>query len=214
MPDPDIYFKQVQLGPMQNFVYLIGDPQTRQAAVVDPGWEPDKILKQLDDDGYSLSKIFLTHTHPDHWMGLHGLLGETDVPVYVHAEESDELDVSRANLKPTSGGETVSVGQVPVQLIHTPGHTPGSQCLLARGRLLSGDTLFIKGCGRCDLPGGDAATLYDSLMRLRQLDDTIVLYPGHDYADVPAIALGEEKRSSPFLKMPTLEDFLRLLGHA
>jgi len=112
-----------------------------------------------------------------------------------------------------SGGEAVPVGRLEVTLIHTPGHTPGSQCLLVNNRLLSGDTLFIGACGRCDLPGGDPMLLYESLTkRLKPLHDKTVLCPGHNYAEVPTVELGEEKRTNPFLSAHTLEEFLRLVG--
>jgi hydroxyacylglutathione hydrolase len=214
MSDAPAYFKQLQLGPMLNFVYLIGDPASREAAIVDPGWDIAAIMRQLKTDGYKPTKILLTHTHPDHWMGMDQLLELVDIPVHVHVEEAGQLPIEAGSIRKVDGGEVVSVGAVPINLIHTPGHTPGSQCLLVSGKLISGDTLFIKGCGRCDLPGGDAATLYDSLTRLRGLDDQTALYPGHNYADVPTIALGEEKLANPFFKMPNLESFLQLVGQA
>ena len=215
MPEPPHYFKQLEFGPMQNFVYLVGDPQTRDAAVVDPGWEVPRILDAASRDGYRLTKAFVTHHHFDHVMGLSELLKATDLPIYVHRDDAPLLEVARSSLKSVSGGETVQVGGLPVTLIHTPGHTEGSQCLLVNGRLLSGDTLFIRACGRCDLPGGDPAKLYDSLAnKLNALDDATILCPGHHYADVPTSKLGEEKRTNPFLSAPTLQSFLQLVGAA
>lgn len=200
---------------MQNFIYLIGDPATREAAVVDPGWEAPTILKQLERDGYRLTKAFVTHHHFDHVMGLKALLRAADLPVYVHRDDAPQLDVSRSSLKPVCGGDTVQVGSLPVTLIHTPGHTAGSQCLLVDGRLLSGDTLFIRACGRCDLPGGNPSQLYDSLTKtLKPLDDATILCPGHHYADVPSVPLGQEKQTNPFLAAPSLEAFLHLVGYA
>ena len=214
MAEPALYLKQLELGPMQNFVYLVGDPATREAVVVDPGWEVPRILQTLQADGYHVTKVLVTHTHFDHVMGLEELLNAVDVPIYVHHTEATALHVQPSSVKPLAGGETVLVGQVPMTIIHTPGHTPGSQCLLVHGRLLSGDTLFIRGCGRCDLPGGDPATMYESLTKkLKPLDDATLLYPGHNYADAPSAPLREEKRANPFLSSPTLQDFLRLVGH-
>ena len=210
-----VYLKQLELGPMQNFIYLIGDPATHEAAVVDPGWEVPKILKAAEEDGYRITKAFLTHTHFDHVMGLADLLAAVDIPVYVHRTEAPQLSVEPGNLQGVTGGDSVLVGQVPVSLIHTPGHTPGSQCLLVDGRLLSGDTLFIKACGRCDLPGSDPRQMYESLTKtLKALDDATALYPGHNYAEKPVSSMGEEKQTNPFLKVPTQQDFLRLVGAA
>ena len=208
-----MYFKQLKLGPMQNFVYLIGDPQSREAAVVDPGWEVPQILRAAQEDGYRLTTAIVTHHHFDHVMGLEELLKAVDLPVHVHRDDAPLLDLPSSVMKPVAGGDTVQVGCLPVTLLHTPGHTPGSQCALVGERLLSGDTLFIGACGRCDLPGGDARQLYESLTkRLKALDDATLLCPGHDYATVPTIRLGEEKRSNPFLSAPTLHDFLHLVG--
>lgn len=213
MTERALYLKQLELGPMQNFVYLIGDPASREAAVVDPGWEVPRILRVAAEDGYRLTKAFVTHHHFDHVMGLEELLKTADLPVYVHRDDAPFLKVRRSSLKPVAGGETVSVGRLPLTLIHTPGHTPGSQCLLVNGRLLSGDTLFIRACGRCDLPGGDPALLYDSLMnKLKPLDDATILYPGHHYAQMPTSTMGDERRANPFLQPLTVQDFLRLVG--
>jgi glyoxylase-like metal-dependent hydrolase (beta-lactamase superfamily II) len=208
-----IYLKQLELGPMQNFIYLVGDPKTREAAVVDPGWEIPYILRTAEGDGYRITKAFLTHHHFDHVMGLGELLKVVDVPVYVHRQDAPQVRVEPGSLKPVNGGETMAIGNLALHLLHTPGHTPGSQCLLVDGRLFSGDTLFINGCGRCDLPGGDPATMYDSLTKkLKVLDDTTVLYPGHNYAAVPTSPLGDEKRDNPYLRASTLQEFLHLVG--
>ena len=210
---PAVYLKQLELGPMQNFIYLVGDPATREAAVVDPGWEVPAILAAAEQDGYRITRAFVTHHHFDHVRGLTELLQAVDVLVHVHRSDAPLLDVEPGSLKPVAGSETIRVGGVPIQLIHTPGHTPGSQCLLVDGRLLSGDTLFIRACGRCDLPGGDPRALYDSLAKkLKVLDDATTLYPGHNYAETPTARLGEEKRLNPFLAAPSLDAFLRLVG--
>jgi len=213
MPQRPLYLKQLELGPMQNFIYLIGDPTTHEAAVVDPGWEVPSILKVLQRDGYRLTHVFLTHSHFDHVGGLGELLKVADVPVHANRSELPALKPYAAALKPTGHGEIVKVGTVPVQSIHTPGHTPGSHCLLVEGRLLSGDTLFIGGCGRCDLPGGDPAALYHSLTdRLKVLDGRTEVYPGHNYAPMPISTIEEEKRRNPFFLIKSLDEFFRLVG--
>ncbi len=208
-----IYLKQLELGPMQNFIYLLGDPTTKEAAVIDPGWEVPSILRAAEQDGYRLTGAILTHTHFDHVLGLGPLLKAVDVPVHVHTTEAGLLDIQPSSLKPVKHGDIIQVGTIPVTLVHTPGHTPGSQCLQVGDRLLTGDTLFIRACGRCDLPGGDPRALYDSLVNtLKKLDDGTTVYPGHNYADVPTSTIGQEKQHNPFLKIPTLEDFLKLVG--
>ena len=213
MPQRPLYLKQLELGPMQNFIYLLGDPTTREAAVVDPGWEIPRLLDVLQQDGYRLTGVFVTHAHFDHVMGLGQLLNAADVPVYAHREEASALTVDPSNLKVMGDGDIVHVGSVPVTLMHTPGHTPGSQCFLVDGRLLSGDTLFIRACGRCDLPGGDPKQLFESLSgKLKKLDDQTVLYPGHNYAEVPTSTIADEKRRNPFLQLQTLEEFLHMVG--
>ncbi|MBI3325069.1 MAG: MBL fold metallo-hydrolase [Candidatus Omnitrophica bacterium] len=208
-----IYLKQLELGPMQNFVYLLGDPQTRQAAVVDPGWEVPTILAAAKEDGYTLTRVFLTHSHFDHMMGLSQLLSAHDLPVHIHKLEAPALQIEAGSLKPVEEGQVISIGALPVTLVHTPGHSPGSQCLLIDDRLISGDTLFVRACGRWDLPGGDPRQLYESLIgRLKKLDDHIRLYPGHNYGEVPVSTMGDEKRHNPFLQFTTSEEFLRTLG--
>ena len=213
MSESPIYLKQLELGPMQNFVYLIGDAGTREAAVVDPGWEVPRILAAAEQDGVRLTKVFVTHHHFDHTGGLTELLKAADLPVYVHRDDAPMVRIEHSSLRAVSGGETVEVGRVPVSLIHTPGHTPGSQCLLVDGRVLTGDTLFIRACGRWDLPGGNPAQLYESLaMKLKVLDEATVVLPGHNYAERPTSTIGDEKRENPFLQAPSCEAFLRAIG--
>ena len=213
MAESPLYFKQLQLGPMQNFTYLIGDPATREAAVVDPGWEGAQILQAAARDGYRITAAIATHHHYDHVMALGDLLAEADIPVYVHKDDAPLVTISRSSLKPVVDGDTVSIGRMPVSLMHTPGHTPGSQCIVVEGRLLSGDTLFIGAIGRTDLPGGNAHHLYESLnTKIKPMDDATIVCPGHDYGETPTAPLGEEKRRNPFLLAGTLQDFLRLTG--
>ena len=166
MSNPSLYLKQLELGPMQNFVYLVGDPESREAAVVDPGWEVPQILSAAQRDGYRLTKALVTHHHFDHVGGLTELLTAVDLPVYVHRNDAAQVRLQRGTVTPTVGGDPIEVGQLSIVPIHTPGHTPGSQCFLVNGYLLSGDTLFIKACGRWDLPGGDPSALWNSLMTL------------------------------------------------
>jgi len=215
MSAANVYLKQLELGPMQNFIYLIGDPATREAAVVDPGWEVPAILQAAEQDGYRITRAIVTHHHFDHVMGLPELLKTVDVPVHVHREDASLVKIEPGNRKAVAGGDVITVGRVPIQLIHTPGHTAGSQCLLVDGRLFSGDTLFIRSCGRCDFPDSSPRALFETLStRLKPLDDETILCPGHNYADTPTARFGDEKQHNPFLAAPTLEQFLSLVGAA
>jgi glyoxylase-like metal-dependent hydrolase (beta-lactamase superfamily II) len=218
--DDRLYFRQLLMGrdlarqdplarQMLNFVYLIGDRDTGEALAVDPAYAPGEIVDFLAADGMRLTGVLATHYHPDHvggdmmgfsLTGIAELLERADVPVHVQADEvpwvkrvtgvSDAL-VAHADL------DVVTVGQVEVELLHTPGHTPGSQCFLVRDRLVSGDTLFLQGCGRTDLPGGDPEAIHDSLTRrLARVSDDAVLYPGHLYSPEPSATMGETRREN------------------
>ena len=208
-----LYLQQLELGPMQNFVYLIGCPKVRQVLIVDPGWDVEAICNALQRDGMQLSGILLTHHHFDHVGQVPELLRRFDVPVYVQRTELSWLPPFGNAVKPLSAGDTIDVGGVTVECLHTPGHTPGSQCFYVRNRLVAGDTLFIGGCGRCDLPGGDPEAMYRSLTTmLARVDDQTVLYPGHNYAETPTSTIGQERQANPYLQCSTLGEFLRFMG--
>ena len=223
-----LYLKQLELGPMQNFAYLLADPATREALVVDPAWEIDRLTEVIESDDLHLKAALITHFHPDHLGG--NLFGrhiqgaaellERNLPikVYLHKSEAEFASriagLSMTDIVRTEGTEELRVGNLRVRILHTPGHTPGSQCFLVDGRLISGDTLFIGSCGRVDLPGSDPAQMYDSLVnKLRQLPDDTVLYPGHNYADRVTSTIGEEKRRNAYMRFDRLEDFLGLMGY-
>ena len=213
--------KQLELGPMQNFVYLIGDPLTRQCVVVDPAWEIDAIVDEAAADGMEITGALVTHTHQDHVGGhLFGhdipgvaeLLGKAKAKVYVHKAEREFLRGMSSDVTKVEGGDTIRVGRFPLTFIHTPGHTPGSQCFLVDGRLVSGDTLFIRSCGRTDLPGSDPKEMYTSLtQRLGALPDETVVLPGHNYGGSHT-TIGAEKRQNPMMRFASMTDFLRAMG--
>jgi glyoxylase-like metal-dependent hydrolase (beta-lactamase superfamily II) len=217
-----LYVRQLELGPMQNFCYLVGDQDAGRCVVVDPAWEIDAIVEQAEADGVRIEGAVISHSHPDH---VGGRLFGTDIPgvedllervpdarVYVHKAEREFMPGGlAANLVRVEGGTELPVGGLTVTFIHTPGHTPGSQCFYVDGRLLSGDTLFINACGRTDLPGGDPAEMHRSLtQRLAKLPDETVLLPGHNYGG-PSSTIGDEKRQNPFMRIG-LADFLRTMG--
>jgi hydroxyacylglutathione hydrolase len=168
-----------------------------------------------------LGGVLVTHTHQDHVgghlfgfdiPGIEELLGRVRAKVYVHKAEREFLRGFGSDLVKVDGGDTVPVGRMAVQFIHTPGHTPGSQCFLVDGRLVSGDTLFIRSCGRTDLPGSDPKEMYYSLtQRLGALPDSTVVYPGHNYGGTTT-TIGDEKRQNPMMRFPSVSDFLRAMG--
>lgn len=207
-----LYLKQIELGPLQNFVYLIGSLETREAAVVDPAWDVPRILEAAAQDEMRITKVLITHTHFDHINGVQEILKATDAEVYLHKKELSDIPIRKSSLRGVEGGDEVQVGPFALSLLHTPGHTPGSVCFSVEDRLIAGDTLFIGGCGRCDLPGGDAEKMFQSLQRLRRLDDRTVLYPGHNYAPEPTSEIGKEKGYNPFLNASSLDAFQGLVG--
>jgi hydroxyacylglutathione hydrolase len=220
-----IYLKQLELGPMENFVYLVGDPVARLCMVVDPAWEIDKIVDTAAADEMTITGALVTHTHQDHvggslasWgmpgriAGVEELLAKLPAKVYVHKAEREFLPGLGSDLVKVDNHDTLEVGRLRLTFLHTPGHTPGSQCFLVDGRLISGDTLFIGSCGRTDLPGSDPSEMYYSLtQRLGALPDDTVLFPGHNYGG-PSSTIGDEKQQNPFMRFASLGDFLRTMG--
>jgi glyoxylase-like metal-dependent hydrolase (beta-lactamase superfamily II) len=219
-----LYFKQLEIGPMQNYVYLLGSLETRKVAVVDAAWEIDTILQTAAKDDVEITHAFVTHTHPDHVggrfagveiAGLSELLSQCKAKVVVHKAEADALKgLSPSDVIQTESGDKIDVGGVEIQLLHTPGHTPGSQCFLVEGRVVSGDTLFIDACGRVDFPGGNAEQMYYSLtQKLMALPDDTILFPGHNYARKTQDTLGEQKKTNPYLRFTSLKQFLAAMGY-
>ena len=229
--ESDLYFQQIPVGQMANFAYLIGSRSTREAYVVDPAWSVDALLDRAEADDMRVVGALATHYHQDHvggsmfGMEIEGvarLLARAPAPIIVNEHEADGLrkvtGASESDLRRVAGGDTLEIGQMRVRLLHTPGHTPGSQCFLLEesgqpGRLISGDTLFLGSCGRVDLPGSDPEAMYRSLNEtLRNLPDDTLLYPGHLYSGDAYDTLGNEKRTNPFLRVSSLEQFLGSMG--
>ena len=211
---------------MVNFCYLIGDRETGEALVVDPAYDVGGIVGILDMEGMQLTGALATHYHADHVggeimgyriEGITALLESHQVPVHVQTAEAPWITrstgISTDDLVCHASGDVVMVGQIGVELIHTPGHTPGSQCFLVEGKLIAGDTLFLNGCGRTDLPGGDPEELYRSLhQRLARVPDDAVLYPGHLYSVEPSQPLGAVRSGNYVFRLSTPEQWMAMFG--
>lgn len=235
--DDRLYFRQLLAGrdfarsdpiarQMVNFVYLIGDRATGEALVIDPAYDIQGLLDVLEADGMHLTGALATHYHPDHIggsmmghpiLGIEELLTLAPVPIHVQAEEVPWItrvtEVAETDLVAHTSGDIVLAGEIPIELIHTPGHTPGSQCFFVHGRLVSGDTLFLEGCGRTDLPGGDPAALYDSLThKLAKVPDDAVLFPGHLYSAEPSATMSETRRWNYVFKPSSEAEWLAMFG--
>ena len=149
-----LLIEQFELGPMANYIYFIGDKETKEIVVVDPAWDVNFIRDKAQEAGLTIKGALITHGHPDHTNGINKLLETHDIPVYVSKEEASFYKPIGENIIEVDATFNLDVGNVHIDFLHTPGHTPGSQCFLVNGNLVAGDTLFLDGCGRCDLPGG------------------------------------------------------------
>ena len=214
---------------MVNFTYLIGDREKGEALVVDPAYGVGELVELLAADGLRLTGVLATHYHADHIggsifghdiEGVRELLGRTDVDARIHVQAPEapmvkqQCGVSDSDLVCHDSGDVVMVGDIPVTLMHTPGHTPGSQCFHVDGRLIAGDTLFLEGCGRTDLPGGDPDVLYDSLVnKLAVVPDDTILYPGHLYSEEASAALGEVRMKNFVFRISGIEQWRMMMGH-
>lgn len=225
--ESELIVEQIEIGPMQNFIYIIGSRSTREVAVVDPAWDIPGILKYLEEKDYKLTAALVTHYHPDHVGGSFGnnkvqglaeLLAENPVKVYTHKSEAAGIkkvtSISDNDMVKVNSGDKLKVGAIEVEFLHTPGHTPGSQCFKVKKTLISGDTLFVQGCGRVDLPGSDSEQMFFSLQKLSALPDDTLLLPGHNYGTVPNATMGETKAQNAHLKVKDLATWQRMMGNA
>lgn len=223
--EQELIIEQIQIGPMQNFTYLVGSRSTREVAIVDPAWDVNALLDHIAGKDYTLTAALVTHYHPDHVGGSFGghdiegiseLIARQGVKVYAHKSEADGVrkitGVSESDLVRVDSGDRLDIGKVEVEFLHTPGHTPGSQCFRIRNTLVSGDTLFINSCGRVDLPGSNPEDMYHSLQRLKDLPDDTLLLPGHNYAQVPNATLAETRAQNTYLNIKDLTTWKSLMG--
>lgn len=209
---------------MVNFTYLIGDRVSGEAMIVDPAYAVGDLLDVLDADGMRLTGVLGTHYHADHvggsmmghrLEGISEVLDRVSVPIHVQRDEAEWVKRTTGvsdDLTLHDGGDVVTVGEVPIQLLHTPGHTPGSQCFLVEQMLISGDTLFLEGCGRTDLPGSDAALMYESLQKLAALPDDVAVYPGHKYAPASVGSMAMVREQNYVFRPKTREAWMTMFG--
>ncbi|MFD3707630.1 MBL fold metallo-hydrolase [Nocardia sp. NPDC058658] len=235
MSSERLYFRQLLSGrdyavgdpiatQMRNFAYLIGDRETGETLLVDPAYQAADLVDVAAADGMRVSGVLATHHHPDHvggtmlgftLGGVAELLEKTNVPVHVNKHELDWVaqttGIAPSELTGHDHGDKVKVGAFDIELLHTPGHTPGSQCFLFDGRLISGDTLFVDGCGRTDFPGGNTDDMFRSLQQLAALDGNPVVYPGHWYSEAPSAALSSVRDSNYVLRPKSLGEWQALM---
>lgn len=189
-----------------NFSYLLADETTEEVAIIDPSRNGKEIERIIKEKGFKLRYILLTHHHPDHVGDAYELKERLGGLVAAHSLSNARKDVT------LEGGDLLEVGSVRLEILHTPGHTPDSISILAGKKLMTGDTLFVGECGRTDLPGGDPAKMFDSLLRkISGLEDDVEIYPGHDYGPRPSSTVGEEKATNFTLKKRTLGEFVRFM---
>jgi hydroxyacylglutathione hydrolase len=231
-----LYFRQLLAGrdfakgnhiakQMVNFAYVIGDRETGEALLIDPTYGVSDLLEILAEDEMTPVGVLATHYHPDHVGGSLGgnhidgiaaLLEQVSVPIHVQAAEVTWVERTTgvsSELVAHKSGDVVMVGEIPVTLLHTPGHTPGSQCFLVEGAMMSGDTLFLEGCGRTDLPGSDPQEMYRTLTaRLSAVPDSTMLFPGHLYSEAPCQTM-ELTRAYNYVLAPRSEsEWLRMFS--
>jgi glyoxylase-like metal-dependent hydrolase (beta-lactamase superfamily II) len=214
MSDQPFLIDALELGPMENFVYLITDTQSGRAAVVDPAWDIPAVLAKAQERNVVITDILLTHSHHDHINGIEQLLGSFDAQLHLSKPEAEfwgkHLDLPTLH----HGGDVIHLGDTEIRVMLTPGHTPGSVCYRLGNEVITGDTMFVYGCGRCDLRGGDPNIMYDTLMRMaRELPAQTQILPGHNYSVSQSTTMSEQVAGNPFLHFDNRPDFVEYRMH-
>lgn len=198
---------QIQVGNMQNFTYVVEDEETNDAILIDPSWDLDKIDEIITRNNLNVKYIVNTHHHFDHTLGNEAMSESLNAKIIQHENSELKHDIS------VKDGDVIKFGNSELSVLHTPGHSKDSICLVGDGKIFSGDTLFVGNCGRIDLPGGSAKELYHSLFDiLYYLDDDLVLYSGHNYGSEPISSMGNEKKMNLILQKRTEQEFLEMMG--
>lgn len=198
---------QIQVGQMANFTYLVIDEEEKEIAIIDPSWDLDKIFEIIKRNSYNVKFIINTHTHFDHVLGNEQVLAITNCQIVQHENSMDRHDIA------VKDGDRIRVGNIVIDILHTPGHSKDSICLIVDSKIIfTGDTLFVGNCGRIDLPGGNVNEMYDSLLRrIIKLNDELILYPGHNYGMKNVSTIGEEKNTNYVLAPRTLQEFIQFM---
>lgn len=205
-----LILKQMEIGPLNNFLYFIGDQRTGEIAVVDPAWDVNYLCKEADKNGYKISAVFLTHGHPDHVNGLEEMLKRHNVLAYISKHEHTLFKPRHKNIVEVEDRAKLKTGQMEFECILAPGHSPGCQLFKYENVVITGDAIFIDGCGRCDLPGSDAKAMYNTLYNIvMKFPDETLLYPGHNYGPTPYATVGSQKKTNPYLNCQNQTEFLR-----
>lgn len=228
MTKSPLILKQLELGPMENYIYIVANADTNEAYVIDPAWDFEAIDKELQENNLQLQGALITHGHPDHTNGITAMLDKYDIPVMVSESEAAFYKPIGENIKDIKAGEKISLGHIEIDMVHTPGHTPGSQCFFIKSPkrtymaandmsfeseniLVAGDTLFLDGCGRCDLPGGDAEVMYDTISNiLMKMPENTVIFPGHNYHHYCCDSLENQKQTNPYMQFNNLHSFMNM----
>lgn len=201
-----MFLEERLIGALANFGYVIGDPATHVAAVIDPSFDARMLQKAAAENGYTIDVILNTHHHPDHVFDNERLANEAGAKVAAHRLSNVRKDIVLED------GQALRIGELRIQVLHTPGHSPDSCCFIVAGHVFTGDCLFVGDCGRVDLPGSSVEAMYDSLFnKVRTLDDSLIVCPGHHYGPSPRSTIGDEKRTNHTLRPRTLDEFVRFM---
>lgn len=198
---------QIPVGQMANFTYIIADEESGEAAVIDPSWDLDEVFRALKKNGWRAKYVINTHTHFDHVLGNDQVAGVEGAKIVQHKNSQLEKHIA------VSDGDVIEIGSIRLRVLHTPGHSKDSMCLILEGQLVfTGDTLFVGNCGRVDLPGSDPAEMYHSLFELLyKLDENLLVYPGHNYGTTPTSTIGREKKTNFVLQPKSKQEFLEFM---
>ena len=198
---------QIQVGNMQNFSYIVVDEDTSESIIIDPSWDLIELEMVIQENNLKIKYIVNTHHHFDHTLGNEAMAESTKAPIIQHENSELKHDIT------VKDGDIIEFGNSKLKVLHTPGHSKDSICLIGDGKIFSGDTLFVGNCGRIDLPGGSAKELYHSLFDvLYSLDDNLVMYSGHNYGHKETSTLGQEKITNMVMQKRTEQQFLVMMG--